>query len=390
MPEASGAIFLFNKNISRIWVNKNTTKNVAVAMSGGVDSSVAAALLKEQGYNVIGLTMHIWDYDSVGGNVFHETSCCSVETMNDARSVCHALGIPHYVIDVRDEFEKDVISNFGSEYFNGRTPNPCVLCNSKIKWQVLLEKAVELECEYFSTGHYARVQYNEETGRYLLKRGTDLSKDQAYALWGLTQPQLKRTLFPLGELTKAEVRKYAGKLNLKTKDKQESQEICFIPDNDYSRFLTDKYPEQVEKIGRGKIVDGNGEVKGYHRGYPFYTIGQRKGLGIALGRPVYVTRINAESNMIVIGDKDDLKNKGLTAGLVNWIAFEKLAAPLEVEAKIRYNDPGKKAIIFPQEDGRVQVKFETFHSAITAGQSVVFFQDEVVVGGGIIEGSFME
>lgn len=359
-------------------------------MSGGVDSSVAAALLKEQGYNVIGLTMHIWDYDSVGGNVFHESSCCSVETMNDARSVCHALGIPHYVVDVRDEFERDVISNFGSEYFSGRTPNPCVLCNSKIKWQVLLDKALELDCDYFSTGHYARVQHNEGTGRYELRRGTDLSKDQAYALWGLTQLQLARTLFPLGELTKIEVRKYAENLNLKTKHKQDSQEICFVPDNDYSRFLREKYPDKVEKIGQGEIVDTNGEVKGHHRGYPFYTIGQRKGLGIALGKPAYVTRIEAESNRIVIGDKENLNNKCLTAGLVNWIAIEKLSEPLTLEAQIRYNDPGKAAEIDPLQDGRVRVTFDTFHSAITPGQSVVFFQGDVVVGGGIIESGFEE
>lgn len=366
----------------------NRNKTAAVAMSGGVDSSVAAALLKEQGYNVIGLTMHIWDYDSVGGNVFHESGCCSVETMNDARSVCHSLDVPHYVIDVRDDFEKFVISNFGSEYLLGRTPNPCVLCNSKIKWQVLLDKALELGAEYFSTGHYARVQYNGETGRYVLKRGMDVSKDQAYALWGLTQPQLKRTLFPLGELTKTGVRQYAENMNLKTHNKHESQEICFVPDNDYARFLSEKFPNEVANIGQGEIVDEHGDVKGYHRGYPFYTIGQRKGLGIALGRPVYVTRIDAESNQIVIGDKENLRNKGLTAGMVNWIAIEKLSEPMHVEAQIRYNDLGKAAIIAPLEDGRVQVEFNSFHSAITPGQSVVFFQGDVVVGGGIIETSF--
>lgn len=357
-------------------------------MSGGVDSSVAAALLKDQGYRVIGLTMHLWDYSGVGGNVFHESSCCSVETMNDARSVCVALGIPHYVIDVRDEFERDVISNFGDEYLRGRTPNPCVLCNSKIKWQALLSKAVELECDYFSTGHYARVQYNEATGRYLLRRGADAAKDQAYALWGLTQAQLRRTIFPLGEMTKTEVRQYAAGLNLKTKNKQESQEICFVPDNNYARFLTEKYPQQVAAIGLGEIVDVHGDVKGSHRGYPFYTIGQRKGLGIALGRPVYVTRIEAGSNRIVIGDKEHLNSAGLIAGRANWIAIETLTRPMHVEAQIRYNDPGKNATIVPQEDGRVKVNFDTFHSAVTPGQSVVFFQDDVVIGGGIIESSF--
>jgi len=362
-------------------------KTVAVAMSGGVDSSVAAALLKDQGYRVIGLTMHLWDYNGVGGNLFHESSCCSVETMNDARSVCVALGIPHYVIDVRDEFERDVIANFGDEYLRGRTPNPCVLCNSKIKWQALLTKAIELECDYFATGHYARVQFGSTTGRYLLRRGADAAKDQAYALWGLTQAQLKRTIFPLGEMTKVDVRTYAASLNLKTKDKQESQEICFVPDNDYARFLTEKYPQHVAAIGPGEIVDVHGDVKGHHRGYPFYTIGQRKGLGIALGRPVYVTRIEAGANRIVIGDKQHLNSAGLVAGQVNWIAIEGLNQPMHVEAQIRYNDPGKAATIVPLEHGRTQVIFDTFHSAVTPGQSVVFFQNDVVIGGGIIESS---
>jgi len=356
-------------------------------MSGGVDSSVAAALLTQQEFQVIGLTMHIWDYESVGGNVFNESGCCSLESMDDARSVCHTLGIPHYVIDVRDDFERQVIANFESEYLQGRTPNPCILCNSKIKWEVLFKKALELGCDFFSTGHYARVDFEEEGGRYLLRRGIDRSKDQAYALWELSQEQLKRTIFPLGNLSKIEVRKIASDLNLKTKDKQESQEICFVPDNDYSRFLRERNPVALSEIHEGEIFDQEGNVLGCHRGYPFYTIGQRKGLGIALGKPMYVTEIDARSNKIVVGEKDDLKKSGLWANHANWIAIEKLDSPLEVEAQIRYNDPGRKATVYPFENGSLKVIFDTFHQAVTPGQSVVFFQDDVVVGGGVIERS---
>ncbi len=364
---------------------KRVHQTVAVAMSGGVDSSVAAALLKEQGYDVIGLTMQVWDYERVGGNIFSDGSCCSLDAMYDARAVCHTLKIPHYVIDVRDEFEQHVIANFEAEYLNGRTPNPCVLCNSKIKWEVLLKKAIELDCDYFATGHYARVSFDEAIGRYLLWRGTDQSKDQAYALWGLSQAQLMRTIFPLGELSKIEVRKIAADLNLKTKDKQESQEICFVPDNDYARFLRDRNPELLSKITEGEILDKQGNILGYHKGYPFYTIGQRKGLGIAVGKPQYVTEIDARLNHIVVGDKEDLNKQSLLACNINWIAVENLTVPLEVEAQIRYNDPGRKATITPTENGFVKVKFNEYHHAITPGQSAVFFKSDMVIGGGVID-----
>lgn len=364
-------------------IKKN--KTVAVAMSGGVDSSVAAALLKQDGFDVIGLTMHLWDYDSVGGNVFNETSCCSVETANDARYVCENLGIPHYVIDVRDEFEKFVIANFSSEYLKGRTPNPCILCNSEMKWKVLQQKGIELGCYYFSTGHYARINFDEESGRYFLLRGIDRAKDQAYALWRLTQEQLRQTLFPLGDLTKAEVRQIAEKMNLKTKDKRESQEICFVPDDDYSRFLNERFPGLKTKLVDGKIVDQGGNILGEHKGFPFYTIGQRKGLGIAVGKPIYVTQINAEKNTVTVGDRDNLNAKGLIASNVNWISIEHLTKPLKVNTKIRYNDSGRAATIFAGNNGEVKVIFENFHQAVTPGQSVVFYDGEIVVGGAVIE-----
>ena len=363
-------------------LNKN--KKVAGAMSGGVDSSVAAALLKKDGYDVVGLTMHLWDYDSVGGNIFSESSCCSVETANDARTVCLNLDIPHYVIDVRDAFEKAVVSNFSREYLNGRTPNPCILCNSEMKWKALLDKAKELGYEYFSTGHYARVELDKKSGRYLLLRGIDLTKDQAYALWRLTQSQLKRTLFPLGNFSKVEIRKLAAELNLKTKDKQESQEICFVPDEDYSRFLDERHPGLKEKLAAGEILDQQNNVLGTHKGFPFYTIGQRKGLGIAVGKPMYVTKIEAKSNRVFVGDKEDLINKGLIAGETNWVAIENLEKPKKVNVKIRYNDTGKPATIFPHAEG-VKVVFDTYHQAVTPGQSAVFFNGDVVVGGGVIE-----
>ena len=369
------------------WNSHNSDHNnetVLVAMSGGVDSSVAAALLHERGYDVVGVTMNLWDYDRVGGNVNRDSGCCSLDTMDDARAVCHTLGVPHYVVNLKDEFEAAVTENFIAEYLQGRTPNPCVRCNTYIKWGALLQKAEELGASKIATGHYARSHYDASTGRWVLRRGLDAKKDQSYALWGIRQSGLACTLFPIGEYTKPEIREMARRFGLRTAEKRESQEICFIPDNDYNRYLASKRPDLVEALADGEIVDQNGTVLGRHRGYPFYTIGQRKGLGVALGEPVYVTEIDAGSNRIRVGRNEDLLHAGLVADHLNWIAFETLERALPVEAKIRYNDPGAPAVVRPREDGTVEVTFDTPQRAVTPGQSVVFYDGDVVVGGGVI------
>ncbi len=354
---------------------------VAVAMSGGVDSSVAAALLLERGYKVVGLTMKLWEYDAVGGNVHAESSCCSLEGISDAARVAEQLGIPHYVVDVHEAFERDVIQNFVDEYRRGRTPNPCVLCNVKTKWDVLRLKAKALGAQYFATGHYARVRRNAETGRFELWRAVDLDKDQSYALWALRQAQLAETLLPLGDMTKDATRKMAERLGLRTAKKPDSQEICFVPDNDYRRFLRDRgEPERV-----GEIVDTAGNVLGYHRGTTGFTIGQRRGLGIAVGRPVYVVDIDPERNRVVVGSREDLLSHGLIATGVNWVALSELRQPTRAWVKIRYRDRGAWATLYPAEEPKsVRVEFEEPQAAVTPGQSAVFYDGDRLLGGGFI------
>ncbi len=357
-------------------------KTVVVAMSGGVDSSVAAGILKEQGYNLIGITIKTYNYEDIG--VQNEHSCCSLEGINDARIVAAKLGFPHYVIDFTKEFYREVINYFIKEYLEGKTPNPCVICNRKIKWEALIRKALSLGADYIATGHYARIKFDEKSGRYILMRGVDTSKDQSYALWGLTQESLSRTIFPLGELTKQEVRELAKKYGLKTANKPESFEICFVPENDYTKFLEENVEGLAEKVKGGDIVM-NGKVIGKHRGYPFYTIGQRKGLGVALGYPVYVIGIDPERNIIEVGSEEKLYHNALIAGNVNLISVDKIEDGMRVTAKIRYSDEGSPAILENYEGGKILVKFEKPKRAITPGQSVVFYDGDVVVGGGIIE-----
>ncbi|MCK6602483.1 MAG: tRNA 2-thiouridine(34) synthase MnmA [Bacteroidetes bacterium] len=364
---------------------------VVVGMSGGVDSSVAAVLLKEQGYDVIGITMKTWDYQTSGGNTKKETGCCSLESINDARSIAVRHGFPHYIVDFREDFGGEVISNFIGEYLSGRTPNPCVLCNTRVKWNSMLKKGLALGADYISTGHYARVRFDEIRKRYILSKGKDPKKDQTYVLWGISQAALSKTLFPLSDLTKPEVRDLARQFGLRTADKSESYEICFIPDNDYNRFLKDTVPGLEEKVNHGKIMTEAGEVIGEHDGYPFYTIGQRRGLNIAVGRPVYVTRIDPDANIVYVGEDDSLLTTRVLAGQVNLIAWESLPETgIRAEAKIRYKDSAEPALIRPGEAGLTEIVFDQAKRAVTPGQSVVFYEGDDLAGGGIIERAFIQ
>jgi tRNA-uridine 2-sulfurtransferase len=357
---------------------------VVVAMSGGVDSSVAAGILASEGYDLIGVTIKTYRYEDVGGNAGNESSCCSLDGINDARAVAAQLGFPHYTLDFSERFGSEVIDNFVDEYLAGRTPNPCVVCNRKIKWEELLRKADALGADYIATGHYARLRQDAATGRSILSRGVDASKDQSYALWGLTQASLSRTLFPLGDLTKPEARAIGERMGLKVAGKAESFEICFIPDDDYARFLKERVPTLEKAVGGGEMVR-DGEVVGRHEGYPFYTIGQRRGLGIAMGEPVYVTGIDAATNRVSLGAEAELYTNGLVARDVNMIKYPAIPDDLKVHAKIRYKDEGGPASVRSLPDGRLEVRFDSPRRAVTPGQSVVFFEGDDVVGGGIID-----
>lgn len=355
-------------------------KKVVVGMSGGVDSSVAAWLLKEQGYEVIGVTMQIWQ-DEEPEAVEESGGCCGLRAVDDARRVAWDLGIPYYVMNFKEEFKCNVMDYFVDEYRKGRTPNPCIACNRFVKWESLLKRSLDIGADYIATGHYARIE-QLENGRYALKNSVTAAKDQTYALYNLTQYQLSHTLMPVGAYTKDKIRELAEQIGLKVAGKPDSQEICFIPDHDYAKFIEET---TGEKMPQGNFVDVEGNVIGRHEGITHYTVGQRKGLGLSMGHPVFVVEIRPETNEVVIGNSDDVFSDTLRCDRLNWMAVDGLhGSEIRVLAKIRYSHRGAMCTIREIENGVVECKFDEPQRAITPGQAVVFYDNEYVVGGGTI------
>jgi tRNA-uridine 2-sulfurtransferase len=359
-------------------------ERIVVGMSGGVDSSVAAALLVEQGLDVIGITLRVWPWREPEEATRKFGSCCSPESVGDARAVARRLGIPYYLLNSEREFERAVIEPFARAYAAGRTPVPCVACNREVKFGSLLQRARAWDAGAVATGHYARITRDDDSQRFLLWRGRDARKDQSDFLWPLTQPQLEAARFPVGHLTKAAVRDRARALGLVTADKPESQEICFIPDDDYRGFLRRRMPDA---FGPGPIVDGKGTVLGRHAGLVNYTVGQRRGLGLTAGRPLYVTALDPSRNAVVVGEEDEVEVDVILAEQANFISIPALQGRLAVEAKIRHTHEPAAATIEPTEDGLVRVRFERAQRAPAPGQSVVFYRGDLVVGGGVIAGA---
>jgi tRNA-uridine 2-sulfurtransferase len=359
----------------------STKGKVMVAMSGGIDSTVAALMLHQQGYEVVGITMKTWDYATAGGGK-KETGCCNLDSFNDARAAAVHHGFPHFILDIREEFGDFVIENFVEEYLAGRTPNPCVMCNTHIKWRALLKRANAMDCDFIATGHYAKVR--EENGRHVISKGLDELKDQSYVLWGLQQDLLSRTLLPLGGFRKTEIRQMAHDFGYpELAKKSESYEICFVPDNDYRGFLKRKVEGLQEKLEDGHFVDRSGKVLGKHKGYPFYTVGQRKGLDIALGKPAFVTEIIPETNTVVLGEEEDLNRTEMNVGKINMIKYDHIPNEMEATVKIRYKDRGSLATLHPA-DNQVKVRFYTDAKGVAPGQSAVFYEGDDVIGGGTI------
>lgn len=355
-------------------------KKVVVGMSGGVDSSVAAYLLKQQGYDVIGVTMQIWQDEEEIKNQ-ENGGCCGLSAVDDARRVATTLDIPYYVMNFKNEFKSSVMDYFVKEYLDGRTPNPCIACNRYVKWESLLKRSLDIGADYIATGHYARI-IQLENGRYTLKRSVTDAKDQTYALYNLTQYQLAHTLMPVGEYEKDRIREIAKEINLPVAHKKDSQEICFIPDNDYAAFIEREAGDQVPK--EGNFIDTNGNVLGKHKGITHYTIGQRKGLNLAFGKPVFVTEIKPDTNEVVLGDNADVFSQELFCNQINFMAVEDLYEPKRVLAKIRYSHKGTYCLIEKVEDDCIKCTFEEPVRAVTKGQAVVFYENDYVFGGGTI------
>lgn len=350
-------------------------------MSGGVDSSLAAVLLSQQGFNVIGVTMKLWDYADVGGNPNQNSGCCNIDLIENAKAVCAKYDIPHFVLNLSDDFKESVIADFVEEYKQGRTPNPCVVCNTHIKWEVLLNKVQTMGAEYLATGHYAQVEFYPKSGRWILKKGLDQKRDQSYFLWGLSQEALSKTLFPIGKMTKKRVRQLSRENGLRSAETPESREICFVTDNNYRRFLHDYAKLEPNP---GPIIDEEGNMVGEHLGVANYTIGQRRGLNIALGVPVYVKKIDPENNTIQIARAENIGVQEFVAGNMNWVSIEEPYKIIDCNVKIRYTPKEFPVKLSVREDSECEISLGERVSSVTPGQSAVFYNQDVVLAGGII------
>ena len=355
---------------------------VLVAMSGGVDSSVALLKIIDMGYDAIGITMKLWEYRDVGGNLLEDSNCCSVGAINNAKLVCDRLNVPHYTIDFTDVFRETVVDNFADEYLKGRTPNPCVRCNSFVKWDAFIDQADQFGAKYIATGHYARIGFNQ--GHFSLHKGVDPLKDQSYVLWGIPPETLARTLLPLGDLTKKDVRKIAAENDLATANSPESMEICFVADNNYKKFIQNYAPSRMNAVEHGDILQDD-IIVGKHSGYIGYTIGQRKGIGVTYSEPRYVKSIDAETNTITISKKDGLFQDRCRISNMNWL-LDKPDFSIPIEFMIRYNSPTVKGRLY-ESSNVTWAEFDTPHLSVTPGQSIVFYRGDQVLGGGIIEKS---